>query len=303
MKVLVTGGAGFIGHNVALFLKSQDFEVIAFDNLSRATAPALKLLHDQNIPIIRGDVLCTSALKRAMAGVDVAVHAAAYISVKESIKKPGAYFKNNVAGTASFAKACLDSHVKFVIYLSSAAVYGDPKSLPIEESHPTDPISPYGLTKLMGEEILKFYSRLGLEYTTLRLFNVYGIGQSSAYAGVITNFMERVAEGKPPIIYGDGQQTRDFIHVRDVAEAIRLVVERRPSNETFNIASGKPTKIAELALLIIKLNGSELKPKHVKPRPGDIRHSIADISKAQRLLGFKPKWDLERGLSDLVRKI
>jgi len=301
MNVLVTGGAGFIGHNIALHLKRLGYGVTAFDSLKRATEFACRRLASCSIPIIKGDVLNSRSINAALRNVDVAIHAAAYISVKESMKKPALYIRNNVAGTASIAKACLQKRVG-LIYISSAAVYGEPSATPISENHPTIPISPYGLSKLMGEQIVEFYAKQGLKYAVLRLFNVYGPGQSSAYAGVITCFINRLSEGKPPIIYGDGQQTRDFIHVYDVAEAIRLAIEGGLVNEAINIATGKPTAIKDLAELLIKLTRRDLKPIFMKARIGDVKHSYADISKAKSLLGFKPKINLEEGLIKLIEE-
>lgn len=300
MRVLITGGAGFIGHNTAIYLKKHDYEVIAFDNFRRATDYAIKRLDTHGVPIVKGNILDAKALKETLKGVDVVVHAAAYISVEESIKKPALYFRNNVAGTANVAHACLHEDVKLLVYISSAAVYGNPVTLPISEDHPTTPISPYGLTKLVGEQITKFYGGQGLKYIILRLFNVYGPGQSGAYAGVINRFIMRLSEGKPPIIYGDGTQTRDFIHVYDVAKAIKLSIEGGVKNEVFNIATGKPTAIRDLAENIIRLAGLDLKPLFKRPRMGDIKHSYADISKAEKLLGFKPKISLIEGLGDLL---
>jgi UDP-glucose 4-epimerase len=300
LKVLITGGAGFIGHNTALFLRDRGVDVTVFDNLKRATDFALRRLRIHGVQLIEGDVLDAEALGRAVEGVDVVVHAAAYTSVWESMRKPALYFVNNVAGTAAVAVACLRGGVGLLVYLSSAAVYGNPVALPISESHPTRPVSPYGLTKLMAEDVIRFYAGKGLEYIILRLFNVYGPGQSGAYAGVITRFMENVSRGKPPIVHGDGEQKRDFIHVYDVARAVGLCMERGVRNETINIGSGKPTTIRELAGLVIKLAGPGLEPVFVKPRPGDIRHSFADITKAERLLGFKPEISLEKGLGELL---
>lgn len=300
MRVLITGGAGFIGHNTAIYLKKNGYEVIAFDNFKRARDSALERLAMHGVPIVKGDILGARALKEALDSVDVVVHAAAYISVEESMKKPTLYFRNNVAGTANVAHVCLHGGVKLLVYISSASVYGNPTTLPVNEDHPTNPISPYGLTKLMGEQITKFYGGQGLKYIILRLFNVYGPGQSGAYAGVINRFIMRLSEGKPPIIYGDGMQTRDFIHVYDVAEAIKLSIEGGVKNEVFNIAAGRPTTIRELAENIIRLAGSDLKPLFKRTRVGDIRYSYADISKAERLLGFKPKISLEQGLRDLL---
>jgi len=300
MKVVITGGAGFIGHNTAIFLKHRGYDVIAFDNLKRSASLAQERLRSEGIPLLKGDILREGDLKRALEGTDVVVHAAAYICVEESMKKPALYFKNNVGGTANLARACLLKDVQRIIYLSSAAVYGDPKALPIDEDHPTVPISPYGLSKLMGEEVVRFYARHGLKYAILRLFNVYGVGQSLAYAGVIARFIEKASKGKPPVIYGDGKQTRDFINVNDVAEAIMLSIEARTVNETFNIATGRPTEIEELAHIIIGLARLAIKPKYKKPKTGDIRQSYADVSKARRVLGFTPKVGLEEGLRELM---
>lgn len=300
MKVLVTGGAGFIGHNTAIYLKNYGYDVLVLDNLKRSTDFALKRLLVHDVPIIKGDILDARTLKEVLSGVDVVIHAAAYTSVEESIRKPVLYFKNNVNGTANVAHICLKKGVKLLIYISSAAIYGNPITLPISESHQTCPISPYGLTKLVGEQIIKLYGNQGLKYIILRLFNVYGPGQNNVYAGVIERFIRRLKEGKPPIIYGDGRQTRDFIHVYDVAEAIKLSIERNIENDVFNIATGRPITIRKLAEYVIKLTNSNLKPLFTRPRPGDIRHSYADIHKAEKFLGFKPKIDLEQGLRDLL---
>lgn len=300
MKVLITGGAGFIGHNVGIFLKNLGFDVAVFDNLKRSAEFSVKRLAERNIPLIKGDVLNARTLNEALRDVDVVIHAAAYINVEESFKKTTLYLKNNVSGTASVAKACLNKGVKLLIYLSSAAVYGEPIGTPISEAHPTNPISPYGLSKLTSEEVVRFYSKYGLKHVILRLFNVYGPGQSKAYAGVITRFIERAVEGLKPIIYGDGEQTRDFVHVKDVSEAIKQTMERDMVNETFNIGSGSPTKIKELANLVINLANLKCKPVYRQPRAGDIKHSYADISKAKRLLGFTPKVSLKEGLKELI---
>ena len=303
MKILITGGAGFIGHNTAISLKKAGFNVTVLDNLKRSTDFAIKKLSKHKIPILKGDILNTRTLNNALKNIDIVIHAAAYINVEESTKKPTLYLKNNTLGTASIAKNCLDKGIKLLIYLSSAAVYGEPKKLPINENHPTNPISPYGLSKLMGEDIIKFYSKKGLKYITLRIFNAYGPGQNTAYAGVITKFIERATKKLPPIIHGDGEQTRDFIHVNDISEAIKLTIEKKIANETFNIGSGTPTKINDLANLIIKLTNLNRKPIYTKPKPGDIKHSYADTSKAKRLLGFKPKINLKEGLKNLIQNL
>lgn len=300
MRVLITGGAGFIGHNLAIRLKNNGFEVSVLDSLERSTVLAVKRLEETGVPLTRVGVTDMDNVKGALRGVDVVVHAAAYTDVAESMERPVLYLDKNVLGTASVAEASLKKGVGLFIYLSSAAVYGDPVRLPVDENHPTDPSSPYGLSKLMGEDAVRFFSRLGLRYVVLRLFNVYGPGQNAAYAGVITRFMERVRKGLPPVVYGDGEQTRDFIHVDEVAEAVELAAGTQHVNEVFNIGSGSPVRIRELARLVMRLCRVEGEPLYAGQRPGDIKHSYADIAKARSLLGFKPEIGLEEGLKKLL---
>ena len=301
VRVLITGGAGFIGHNLALYLANRGFDVVVYDSLERASSLGVSRLREKGVPIIVGDVRDEVKLKSSLREVDVVVHAAAYVDVEESVRKPLMYFSNNVLGTVSAAKCSLESNVDFLVYLSSAAVYGDPKYLPIDENHPTEPISPYGLTKLIGEHVLRFYSKVyGLKHAILRIFNVYGPGQTSSYAGVVSKFIERLKKGLPPIIYGDGFQTRDFIYVDDVSEAIRLAIEKKVC-DIFNIASGREVSINELAETILRISGLKVKPIYEDKRPGDIERSVADISKAVRVLGFKPKVSLDQGLEMLLR--
>jgi UDP-glucose 4-epimerase len=302
MKVLITGGAGFIGHNLAIRLKNNGFEVSVLDSLERSTGFAVERLKEESIPVLRAGVKSTDVVKNALKGVDAVVHAAAYTDVAESMENPVLYLDNNALGTALVAEASLKTRVGLFIYLSSAAVYGDPVRLPVDENHPTRPLSPYGLSKLMGEDVVKFFSRLGLRYVVLRLFNVYGPGQNTAYAGVITRFLERVGNGLPPVVYGDGEQTRDFIHVDDVSKAVELALRLKCFNDVFNIGSGSPVRIRDLAGLVMRLNRVEGEPVYAASRLGDIKHSYADISKARSILGFEPGIGLEEGLRRLVQQ-
>jgi len=302
MKVLLTGGAGFIGHNLAIRLRNNGFEVSVLDSLERSTGFAVERLKEESIPVVRAGVKSTDVVKNALKGVDTVVHAAAYTDVAESMENPVLYLDNNALGTALVAEASLKTGVGLFIYLSSAAVYGDPVRLPVDENHPTNPLSPYGLSKLMGEDVVRFFSRLGLKHVVLRLFNVYGPGQNIAYAGVITRFLERARKGLPPIVYGDGEQTRDFIHVDEVSEAVELAIRAQRFNEVFNIGSGSPVRIRDLARLVMRLHRIEGEPIYAEQRPGDIKHSYADISRARRILGFKPRIGLEEGLRRLVRE-
>ncbi|WP_342821488.1 NAD-dependent epimerase/dehydratase family protein [Desulfurococcus sp.] len=251
------------------------------------------------MPIVRADVRKYDGYD----GIDMVIHAAAYVSVEESIRDPIKYLENNVLGTAKVSYECGKRGIKLV-YLSSAAVYGEPQKLPIGEDHPTRPLSPYGLSKLQGEEVLKvFASTYGLKYIILRLFNVYGPGQSSSYAGVVTVFLEKASRGEPLVIYGDGAQTRDFVYIEDVAEVIESIArEEALNNEVFNIGSGKPTTIEDLAKTIMKLLGRELPIVRMPQRPGDITHSVADISKIVGLTQFKPT-PLEEGLKKTLSEL
>jgi UDP-glucose 4-epimerase len=286
VKVLVTGGAGFIGSHVAIYLAERGYGVVAVDNMERAKAA--EELRRRGIPLLVADVR-SDDLPQA----DAVVHAAAYIDVEESWEKPYDYMWNNAAATARVAKRCAATGAH-LIYFSSAAVYGDPQYIPIDEGHPTRPLSPYGLSKLAGEEAAKMLTE---RLTVLRLFNVYGPGQSGPYAGVITKFMQRAKRGQPPVIYGDGQQTRDFIHVDDVARMVSIALEREAYG-IYNVGTGRATSIRELARLVMELAGIGGEPIYAPPRPRDIKHSRADITKALGL-GWRPQIELAKGLEAL----
>ena len=303
MHVVITGGAGFIGGHLAIYLKERGYKVTCIDNLSRASKSAIKALEKEKIPLIITDIRETNKLLEIFKGADVVIHTAALISVEESIKDPLLYLDSNATGTASVTKACIDAAVRRLIYLSSAAVYGEPIKLPIDEVHPTNPLSPYGLSKLFGEEIIKTLSRLyPFDYIILRLFNVYGAGQSEEYAGVITKFINRVREKLPPIIFGDGEQTRDFIHVNDVCHAIELAITTKNTNNIYNIGSGTATKIKDLAKLIMNIANINSEPIYSAPKPGDIKHSYANIDKARELLNFISRISLEKALKEFIQK-
>jgi len=239
-------------------------------------------------------------VEKAVKGVDAVIHLAALIDVAESIEKPDLYFDVNARGTYNIAKAC--KGVSVLVFASSCAVYGEPVKLPVAEDCTIAPKSPYAATKVAGEAFIQAYSNLyDYRYAILRLFNVYGPKQSKAYAGVIIEFIKRVSRGEPPIIFGDGEQTRDFIHVGDVVSAVMRVLTNEKAWGVFNIGSGKPVTINQLAKLILKLmNREDLEPVYAPPRPGDIRHSVADIAKARKVLGFEPRISLEEGVKSLV---
>ena len=304
MKILVTGCCGFIGSHLVVHLVNRGYTVYCIDDLSRASRESIRIVKEYGITYNVIDVTDSDAIAEFVKRFrpDVLVHLAALIDVEESIRKPSLYTYVNVYGTSVVVEKALEYSVKRIVYISSAAVYGEPRRLPVSEEHPTEPANPYGATKLAGEHLVKVMCRLARKhYVVLRLFNVYGPRQNPSYAGVVVKTLERIVAGKPPIIYGDGMQTRDMVYVGDVVESIEKAIETQYVNEVYNIGSGKPVRIRDLVNLILELTGKkELKPVHVPPRPGDIRHSYADISKAKKMLGFKPKTSLRGGLAKTI---
>ena len=307
MRVVVTGGAGFIGHHIVAKLVGRGHEVAVIDNLSRPSPGGLAILKQLNVDLLKVDITDYAAMLEALNRLrpDAVVHSAALIDVAESVEKPHTYMHVNAEGTAAVTRAAISAGVEKVIYLSSAAVYGVPKYLPIDEEHPTKPTSPYGASKLAGELVLEsFMESLGKpEYVILRLFNVYGPGQnpSSPYSGVITKFIHAVTSGKEIVIYGDGAQSRDFIHVEDVVEAVIKALTATEACVTLNIGTGMRTTINELAKLVMSVAGREVPVRHAPPRKGDIRHSVASVERARKVLGWEPRIGLVEGLRTLLK--
>ena len=285
MRVLVTGCAGFIGYFVARRLVERGYKVLCFDDLSRGSLRRVEELVGLGLVFERRDVRSVERVE-----ADVVMHLAALVSVEESWERPELYHDVNAGGTLRMVLASVKSGVRRFIYASSAAVYGEPIYTPIDENHPTRPINPYGASKLAGEAYVHAYSSR-MEVVVLRLFNVYGPGQNPAYAGVITRFVERAVRGEPPIIYGDGAQTRDFVHVEDVARAFEWAITAPP--DTYNIGTGRPTRIRDLAEMVVKAFNLGKPPIYAPPRPGDIRHSTANIEKAATR-GWKPTKQLNQ---------
>jgi UDP-glucose 4-epimerase len=304
MRILVTGGCGFIGSHLVDALLARSYAVTVLDDLSNGKLENLKNhLGGPAFRFIQGDIRNAGAVKKAIADADAVIHEAAMISVPLSVKNPVITRSVNVDGTLNLLKASSSFGVKRFVYASSCAIYGKQTKFPISEDAPPNPLSPYASSKLAAEKkCLAFHDQEGLETVCLRYFNVYGPRQAAGeYAGVMVKFLERLRADQPPIIYGNGGQTRDFVHVQDVVEATLLELEHdNVAGEVINIGTGRRVKINELCQIFLKTAGKpHIKPVHEGARVGDIRHSQADISKARKLLGFKPKVSLEKGVEML----
>ena len=293
MKVLVTGASGQIGSYV-LENFADKFETLGVD----VNPCPVRELRDL---VIQGDLRDYGFVQRIAKDVDAVVHLAAQVSVENSWNDPVYDAENNIIATINLLKACAEAS-KF-IYISSAAVYGNPMYVPIDEEHPKNPISPYGASKLAGENYCKVFSNK-LHTVIIRPFNVFSarMDPDNPYSGVIARFVSRVKKGLPPVIFGDGKQTRDFVYVNDVVDFIEIALEKGEKGKAYNVGTGRETSILELAELVLEIAGIDAKPVFDKPRPGDIRRSCADISKA-RELGFEPKTNLVKNLEELFEVI
>lgn len=300
MRCLVTGGAGFIGSHLVEALIKRGDEVLVLDNFTTGSWENLR--HSDALTVVEGDVLDSELVYTVMEGAEVVLHLAAEVGNVKSLENPQRDASVNILGTINVLRAAMDCGARRVIYSSSAAIFGEARSLPIDECHPTSPESFYAISKLAGEKYsLSFAQLFKLSTVCLRYFNVYGPRQGySPYASVIPIFAGRLSEGRPPIIYGDGEQTRDFVSVHDVVAANLLAVDSDFCGEVFNIGSGMRTSVNTLNEVMQKTMGASLTPIHAPPRGGEVRHSVADISKARKLLGYQPAVSLEDGLKELV---
>ena len=299
MHFLVTGGAGFIGSHLARYLLNKQHSVTIVDNLHSGKIGNLVEIKDKVI-FHKMDILEYDKLRELVKNIDGIFHEAALTLVQESFIKPNEYNQVNVKGTENIFKLAMEFNIK-VVYASSSSVYGNPTSIPIREDAVRKPLNPYGETKLQDEYLAEEYNSKGAEIIGLRYFNVYGRGQSISYAGVITKFLERIRDHQPPIINGDGLQVRDFVYVEDVAKANLLAMESKIDFAFINIGSGDIVSILELANMIIKAAGLDMKPIHERPLQGDVKKSQADISLAQKMIGWHPEMKLENWLSEILR--
>jgi UDP-glucose 4-epimerase len=300
-SVVITGGAGFIGSNLAEELATSN-RVIIIDDLSTGRKENIDhLLQKDNVKFIQGSISDLKLLQNSFRGIDFVFHQAALPSVPRSVKDPKASNEVNITGTLNVLLAARDNKVRKVVYASSSSVYGDTPALPKSEDMSPNPQSPYALTKLVGEYYCRIFHQLyNLPAVCLRYFNVYGPRQdpNSQYAAVIPRFIARLARGKPPVIYGDGEQTRDFTYIKDVVQA-NLVAAVGDATGILNIGRGERNSINRLAQIIINIMGKDLQPVYEPPLPGDVRHSLADISRAKEI-GYSPEYDLETGLKQTI---
>jgi UDP-glucose 4-epimerase len=298
-RALVTGGAGFIGSHLVESLVQEGCQVSVIDNLSTGHRSNLNAVMDQ-IAFFEGDIRDDAVMREAAQGCEVIFHQAALVSVPESIEKPLESASINEMGTLKVLETARHHQVRRVVIASSSAIYGDDPLLPKKEDMPANPLSPYAIQKLTGEYYAWLYEKLhGLETVCLRYFNVFGPRQdpSSPYSGVISIFMTKAAQGKQPFIYGDGQQTRDFVYVKDVVQANLLAATvRDASGQVFNIGTGQTVTVNQLWETVCKLSHKQLEAQYMAPRSGDIRHSVADIRQGQKILAFSPQILFEKGL-------
>jgi nucleoside-diphosphate-sugar epimerase len=304
-KILVTGGAGFIGSHVVDRLVTEGFEVRVLDNLTSGTLGNLNGHLDSGaVDFIHGDIRNAGDVKKSLEDVWAVIHMAALVSVPVSVKNPELTYNVNLVGTLNLLRASAKMRVKKFVFISTCAVCGDPEFLPVTELTRPNPISPYAESKLLGERYCMGFGERGiLPSTVLRFFNVYGPRQGmNDYSGVITIFADRSLKGLSLTVYGDGSQTRDFVNVSDVAWFVFSALQSTSSiGEIFNVGSGKATTINELAKTVVELSGRGSAISYTESRVGDIKDSYADISKGQRLLGYRPKVSLRIGLGSLLK--
>jgi UDP-glucose 4-epimerase len=303
LKALVTGGGGFIGSHLAGRLLRDGYEVRVLDNFATGRRENLLDIWDE-IELVEGDIQSYERVHNAVRGCHVVAHLAALPSVPRSVQDPLTSNATNVTGTLNVLLAARDAGVGRLVYASSSSVYGANPELPKREDQSTLPISPYAVAKLAGESYCRaFHDVFGLETVALRFFNVFGPGQDplSQYAAVIPRFITSLLDGRPPIIYGDGEQSRDFTYVDNVLDGVTLALGT-PGNggQVFNLATGHGVTLNELFRQLAGIIGSDVDPVYEAGRPGEVRHSQADVSRARAALGFEPAIPIEEGLARTV---
>ena len=299
MKYVITGGAGFIGNNIAKLLIKKGHDVDIIDNLHTGRKENLKEIIDK-INFYQIDIQKKNDLEKIIKNCDGIFHEAALTAVPESFEKPKEYHDVNVIGTKNIFEIAQKENIR-AVYASSSSIYGDVKNTPIKENADRKPINPYGQTKLDDELLAEKLSKNNVSIIGLRYFNVYGIGQIGSYAGVITKFLENIKNQKSFIVNGNGNQVRDFIHVKDIAQANVAAMESKTKNGFFNIGTGIPTSINDLAKLMVELSNHKHKIIHGPQLEGDIEISQADMNFTNKSFNWSHKINLKEGLKDLIK--
>jgi len=299
MRFVVTGGAGFVGSHIVKLLIQKNYDVTVIDNLHSGNKKNLESVINK-IDFHEIDIREYEKISKIMENSDGIFHQAALTSVPESFEIPEEYYDVNVKGTENIFNIAKDHNLK-VVYASSSSVYGTVTQIPISENFQRNPINPYGKTKLDDELLAETFANNGTQIIGLRYFNVYGIGQTGSYAGVITKFMQNLSKNEPPIIFGDGSQIRDFIHVLDIANANLAVMNSSVTSGFFNVGTGKTISIKELANIMIKIYDLELSPIYKNPLPGDIEKSQADKQKLEKLIDWRYDIQIHDGLKNIIK--
>ena len=294
-SILITGGAGFIGSHLATAL-AVDNDVVVLDNCSKGNPSTLP----PEVRLHQGDIRDPSVLESFVAEADIVYHQAALVSIEESLERPVESHGTNVSATVSLLDIARRYGTR-VVFASSCAIYGNPTGVPVDESEPTSPLSPYAVDKLAADHYVRVYGQQ-YEFPTvaLRYFNVYGPGQRGDYSGVIDAFTERARAGEPLEVHGDGDQTRDFVHVSDIVQANLAAGVTSNTGRAYNVGTGQETTIQELAEMIRNLIDPEVSITHTDPRPGDIDRSRADLTRSRQQLGYRPQTALDDGLRSLL---
>ena len=298
MKILVTGGAGFIGSHIAEYLVQRGDDVTILDNLNTGKKENLAKINDK-INFVNGDIRDYKLLEELVNNTTGVFHEAALASVQDSFNMKDEYVDVNVNGTENILKLGKEYGFK-IVYSISSSVYGNPKKIPVKEDDERKPINPYAQTKLDDEYLAKKYSEMGVSVIGLRYFNVFGPRQSKEYAGVIKLFLEKIKQEISPKINGDGLQTRDFVHIDDVVKANILAMDSNIKHEFFNVGTGNSISILDLANVVIDASGLSLEPIHGPELPGDVRATQADVTLIRKLLNWEPKMRLDNWLTKII---
>jgi nucleoside-diphosphate-sugar epimerase len=302
-KYLITGGAGFIGSNLARRLLSLGDEVVVLDDFSSGKRENIEDIGDR-IRLVEGDICNIDTVKEAMVGIDYVFHQAAVVSVPRSIDDPVRTNEVNVDGTLNCLIVARDSKVKRFVFAASSSAYGDSPELPKHEDMPPCPLSPYGVSKMVGEMYCRvFYEVYGLPTVSLRYFNIFGPYQDpeSQYAAVVPIFISKLLKSESPVVYGDGEQSRDFTYIDNAVQANLLAIRSdKADGQTINVACGSQYTLNQLVRGLQRLTGADIDPTYAAARTGDIKHSLGDISRASNLLGYEPRVSFEEGLERTV---